>query len=428
MKQEDFLKDVSLISDLKLRGGYGITGNQSSVTDPYTGSARYREILSGQTQTQERTDTNLYLKWETSNTFNVGVDMAFLSNKLTATVDYYIRKTNNMIVSPSMVAGATKPVENTGAMTNKGLEVSLGYRNMDNDFKYEVSGNVSFLGRPMVNKLADNSAIKRGVLGKHSGMIWTQAGHELDSYMGYKTDGLIKPSDLDPSSPTYNPVYANNQFHVGDPKIVFDDTVVSDKGLVKLGSPNPDLTYGFNITLMWKGFDVKCFFQGVHGNKLMNSLYAFINAPTEGRYNLMTNVLNGYQAKAINFGDGIVIPANTSTSQFTLVDGNSIMDTYFTDIYVEDGSYLRWKNFQIGYTLPKSLLSKIKLENLRIYFSIDNVKTWTKYSGYDPEVGRNQSSAGVQSVDNNGDPLAAGIDEANYPSSRKYTLGLSLSF
>ncbi|MGC8803618.1 MAG: hypothetical protein ACP5PS_07605, partial [Bacteroidales bacterium] len=178
---------------------------------------------------------------------------------------------------------------NIGAMENSEIEFTLGYRSMLGELKYEISGNIAFMQHPKVTKLLGDKALKLGSVGKVGGVVWTQEGYELCRFVGYKTNGLITQADL--QKPEYK-----GKFYVGDLKIVNTngDSVIDENDKVFLGSPNPDYTFGINIALAYKGFDFKVFVQGVQGNELMNSLYAFIKAPVEGRGNLHKDVLNGY--------------------------------------------------------------------------------------------------------------------------------------
>jgi TonB-linked SusC/RagA family outer membrane protein len=407
LKQEAFLQDVKFISGLKLRGGYGVTGNESSVSDPYSGYIRYRVLRSEQNGeiniSTYQTLFNPNLKWEITKQQNYAVDMAFFNNQLTASVDYYIRKTEDMIVQPPQSEKEkAQPRMNIGAMENSGIEFTLGYRNSLGDLKYEINGNIAFMQHPKVTKLLGDKVLKMGQVGKVGGVVWTQEGYELCRFVGYKTNGIITEEDL--QKPEYK-----GKFNVGDLKIVNTngDSIIDENDKVFLGSPNPDYTFGINIGLEYKGFDFKIFVQGVQGNELINSLYAFIKAPVEGRGNLHKDVLKGYQE---GVRDNSTLPK--------LIDQNSFFKEYFTDYFVEDGSYVRIKNVQLGYTFSDKILTKVGLKSCRVYVSAENLLTFTKYSGFDPEVGRG--------LDN--DPLQQGIDVATYPLAKKFMMGVNLNF
>jgi TonB-dependent starch-binding outer membrane protein SusC len=410
------LKDMSAISALKLRYGWGKTGNIGSVYDPYGlyPSISYNwnmigengEALTGAIQT---VNPNRELQWEEVVQSNYAVDFGLLNNKLTGTVDFYTKTTTGMIVTiqPPVFAGSQASAGNYGEMKSKGCEIDLNYRNNDHELKYEIGGNFTWLSHPMVTKWGNPWYTGRAT--KINNVIRTMQDEEMGHFYGYKTDGLITAADT--SLPEYS---GNPTFYLGQIKILDlnHDSIIDIDDKTNIGSPNPDFFYGINLTLSYKGIDLVMFFQGVYGNELINGMNVWSLFPDEGDNNLNREVLDSWT------------PENPNSSIPRLVQGNMIMQQYFNDYIVEDASYFRLKNLQLGYTLPSSITSKAGISNLRIYVSADNLFTLTKYSGYDPEVGSAQYSATLQ----RNDPMAAGIDQASYPVGKKYLFGVNVTF
>ena len=429
IKNESFMENVSTLSALKLRVGWGKTGNQGSVTDVYGLYAQVtpslytigenNERLEGAIQTVNPNDR---LQWEEVDQWNFAVDFGLLNNKLTGTVDAFYKKTLGMIVAvpPPIFTGTLETNGNVGEMENKGIEISLNYRNYDNDFKYELGGNITFLQHPQVIKLAEeDQEILAGSIKNTRNLVRTIAGEEMAHIYGHVTDGLLTQDDIDNTyvveSPgdttwTYNP----RRWYPGAIKIVDldGDGSIGSGDKTNIGSANPDFIYGFNIDLMYKGFDLRAFFQGVYGNEMVNTLNTWLKVPDEGDQNLHEEVLNGWT------------PENPNSTIPKLRQGNNIFQSYFNDYLVEDASYLRLKILQLGYTLPESVIQKVGLSKFRIYVSAENLITITDYSGYDPEVGNFQYDNAIEGRN----PLTQGLDDAIYPLARRIMFGLNLSF
>lgn len=426
LSEEGFMQSIRSISFLKLRAGMGITGNEGSISDPYSLYATVNENIwmvspnktkiPGAIQT---TTPNERLQWETTIQYNAGLDFGFFDNQITGTMEYFIRNTEDMIVdnNPPLFNGMYAARFNFGSMQNKGFEFSMTYKNSINNLNYEIGGNITLLDKPIVTRLATPDYVyNNGSAGKIGGITRVEEGMEFAFFRGYKTDGLLTQEDIDntwavveKANGRIDTVYTYEDFRVGDPKLIdingdgqFKDA--DDK--VNLGSANPDFFYGLNLGLEYKGFDLKCFIQGVGGIELVNGITSWLDTPNQGDDNLSTRVLDSYGF------DG-----NTETNMPILVQGNPFFHTYFCDFYVQDASYLRIKNIQLGYNLPQQWLKPVKLSNCRIYVSGDNLFTFTKYNGFDPEVGRS-----------NGGSMAQGIDMATYPVAKKILFGVNLSF
>jgi TonB-linked SusC/RagA family outer membrane protein len=421
LKGENFMDNVDLISALKVRISWGKTGNEGSVTDVYSPYAQVSPGLYtlGQDGTQlegqiQTVNPNDKLQWEIVKQWNYAVDFGFFNNKLTGTVDYFTKSTEGMIVivPPPLFTGTNASAGNVGNMENKGIEISLNYRNSEHDLKYEIGGNITFLDHPMVTQLAEEGQeIFAGTAGKIRNINRTAAGEEMGYFYGYKTDGLLSQEDLD----NYPELYpAGNLYFPGQLKLVDTngDGVIDPLDKTNIGSANPDFMYAMNFNFEYKGFDLKLFFQGVYGNEMINTLNAWLLVPAEGNQNLSPEVLNSWTEE------------NQNTTVPRLVQGNAIFNTYFNDYLVEDASYFRLKNLQLGYTLPNTLSEKIGMKNLRIYFSAENLLTITQYSGLDPEVGNFQYDSTI----GRRNPLSQGLDDASYPIAKRFLFGLNVSF
>ncbi|MFC2137922.1 TonB-dependent receptor [Bacteroidota bacterium] len=424
------MADVGLLSSLKVRYGWGKTGNIKSLANVYTtfgtvaGGWDYvgenDAVLPGYIQTS---GTNEKLQWEEVVQSNIALDFGFLENKLTGTIDLFKKITTGMIaeIPPPFFTGMTASEGNFGEMENKGIEFQLNYRNYDNEFKYDIGANVTFLNKPWVTKWSEPTTV--GSATKIFNVIRVAEDEEFAHFYGYETDGVLTQDDIDntfvidtengDTTFTYNPeedwFWFPGQLKLVD---INGDGEISEEDKTNIGSANPDLFYGFNINLMYKGIDLTMFFQGVYGNQLINGICAWLKFPDEGNLNLHEEVLEGWS------------PENPNTDVPRLVQGNPIMQNYFNDYIVEDASYLRLKNIQLGYTIPEKLLTFAGVKKFRIYVSAENILTFTKYGGYDPEVGRTQFDESMQK-DN---PLIVGIDQATYPVPKKIIFGLNLSF
>lgn len=424
IKNENFLKNVGAISALKFRFGWGKTGNQGSLYDPY---AQYAVVTStnldmiGQndqplTGAIQTVNPNPNLRWEVVKQSNIAADFGFLGNRLTGSIDFYTKHTTDMIIviPPPYFSGSDVSQGNYGKLENKGIELTLNYRNFDREFKYEIGGNFTWQKKPMITQWADPTYA--GSVTKIQNINRTAKDEEMAHFYGYKTNGLLSQSDIDNTYTVTNgdTNFTYAKFWAGQIKLVDlnGDGVINQDDKTNIGSPNPDFFYGLNINLMYKGFDLLVFFQGVYGNKLINGLNAWSKFPDEGNNNLSTEVLDAWR------------PDHQNTSVPRLVQGNGIMQSNFNDYLVENASYLRLKNIQLGYTIPNKITQKIGITTLRIYITGEDILTLTKYSGFDPEVGSVQYD---NSLGGN-NPLTRGIDQGNYPTAKKYLVGLNVTF
>ena len=405
--REEFLNLPEWLSVGKLRYSWGKNGNDNIGDFRYTTlTAMGNNVLFGKTAEKvigSKADktANPDLKWEESEQHDLGIDLGFFDNSLTLTVDYFIKKTNGMIIEmpiPSYV-GETKPVGNVGDMENKGVEFELGYKGHIGDFNYSVKGNVSYLKNTLKN-LGNSDGFMNldGIQGISGGGTRAENGLPFPFFYGRKTDGIFQTMDEVHAYVNAEGKMIQPDATPGDVRFVDinGDGQITDDDRTNIGNGNPDWTFGFNFNFDWKGFDLGLFLQGVQGADVFDGTYR-------------TDVFSGnYPTWMLGrwTGEG----TSNKYPKLANFDKNWVV----SDIYVCDGSYLRVKNLSLGYTLPKSITRKAFIERLRIYGMVDNLVTWTKYWGFDPEIASGGTSLGV--------------DRGVYPQARTWTLGVNLSF
>ena len=394
ISNEPFMKNVTWINDLKLRGGWGETGNQSGLGD-YGYLAQYSinrvqwfgegyDVNAVPTRTQS-TLSNPELTWETTHQFDIGFDLTVLDNRLTLYADYYYKRTKDMLMHITLPAGsaaARSLTYNGGEMENKGFEFTISSKNFTGAFKWNTDFNMSF-NRNKLKSLKfvpiQWAAGTSEVVAEY--VVRNVPGRPLGSFYGYVAEGV------DPE--TGDMIY----------KDVNGDGIISASDRTYIGDPNPDFTYGMTNTFSWKGFDLSILIQGTYGN----DVYNVSRMETEGMYdgrNQSTRVLRRWQ-----------IPGQIT--DVPRVNWNIKNSSYF----VEDGSYLRVKDVSLSYNVPFKLISRLGLTKLQPYVSATNLLTFTNYKGRDPEVNQYGNSGAVQ-----------GLDWGTYPSSRSFVLGLKVEF
>ena len=441
-KNEAFLRDVEWLSNAKLRLGWGIVGNQN--IGSYAYGSTMATISSGfGTSFYPANYANSKVKWERTKSYNVGLDLAFLNNRIEFIIDGYFKKTDNMLMQaslPNYVTGAiSSPYVNTGAMQNKGFEFTLNTVNIDTrDFTW-TSGLTFTLNRNKVTDLYTETAGIAGYIGNQI-YTYTQVGYPAGQFYGYQVIGMFeKESDfyLKDSAGEFvlnengekqfvpMPSINNgvNEYGIWYGDYIFkdanEDGVIDEKDRVYIGNPEPKFTFGFNNQFSWKGIELNLFFTGSVGNKVLNYLRKEQSNPYN-RFVTLKSVTDFARVEKIDPEGEKTLEnmhvANPGSYTYRISSYNNNDNDRISNVFIEDGSYLRLKNLSVGYSFPKKLLKKIKFENLRVYMNIQNLCTITGYKGYDPEVG-----AYNQGV------LLRGIDYARYPLQRVYTFGLNLT-
>ena len=440
---EKFLKDISWLSNLKLRLGWGLVGNQNAGNYAYGATMGSVATVWGTGYVQSSFPNN-ELKWEKTNSWNVGLDLSLFKNRIELIVDAYYKKTDNMLIRASLPSYATgvisAPWVNVGAMENKGFEFTLNTVNISKKDLMWKTGITFSLNRNKVTALYTETAGLTGTINGNT-YTYTSVGNPVGQFYGYKVKGMFCTEDdfyakdkngdylLDANGnkkfvalPTDKTV-KENEIWYGD--YIWEDLngdgVIDEQDRTNIGNPLPKFTFGLNNTITWKNFDLNIFINGSVGNKVYNFLQEENTVPTNNTG--MLRICKDYaQVGLIDSNGGntlenmYVINAGSARVQ-RITQHNANDNNRTSDRFVEDGSYLRLKNVSLGYTLPKSLLEKIGIERVRVYCNIQNLFTITGYDGYDPEVG-----AYNQNV------LLTGVDYARYPSQRIYTFGINVNF
>ncbi|MDP2335521.1 MAG: TonB-dependent receptor [Bacteroidota bacterium] len=410
LTQENFLKDVSWLSNLKLRAGYGGVGNQdiNLYADKDRISPYYNYPfgnLSNSGYAQSALGNN-NLKWETSYQYNGGVDAELWKGAFALSLDYYYKVTENMLVkasNPPSTGYAEAAWINSGSVLNNGIELEATYRKKKKDWGYTIGGNLAYVHNEVL-KL--NAPLYGGRVESGIDATQTAVGHPIGSFYMLEMEGIFQnETDILLSA------LQGNNIHPGDVKYkdANQDGHIDNLDRVYLGSAIPWLNGGLNLTGNYKNFDVSMFFQGVYGNKI----YSQVNQDIEGFYRGFTVTQRYFDNRWTGEGTSNTQPRASWTSK----QNNATPSSRF----LEDGAYVRLKNVQIGYAIPANTLKVIGLSQVRVYASGSNLFTLTKYSGLDPEmtVSDNSKSEGVR---------AAGIDWGTYPSALTIMLGLDITF
>lgn len=415
LDKESFLANNSWIDRLLLRTGYGVIGNQEilnyAFSDAYGVNYNYPFGNAANVGYAVSQLGNTNIKWESSNQFNAGVDLTIWGGKISVSVDYFNKITDNLLVKQpiALSAGlAQPPYVNNGKIQNQGVELSLNYTSKIRNFNYSISPNVALLHNEVLSVV---SPIAGGQYGSQY-VTSTDKGHPVGSFYMYEMEGIFQnQTDIFTHALQSSATTGPSRIQPGDVKFrdQNSDGIIDGKDRAFVGSAIPKVTGGLNITLGYKGWDMSVFFQGAYGQKILSVL----NRDIEGFYRPF-NVTERYFTNRWT-GEGT---SNEYPRASWNASGNN---TQISTRFLEDGSYTRLKNLQIGYTIPKGMVQRYGLASVRIYFSGTNLITWSKYSGMDPEMSVSNNSTG------DGDK-ANGIDWGTYPAAKSYNIGLNISF
>ena len=418
--QEEFMNQIKTISELKMRAGYGVTGlngvqlgNTPWLVSVAANSAYYpfNNAATAGASSSIPGLGNQDLNWEKTKQYNIGLDLGLLRNKFTLSVEYYQRKSDNLILSVPLPYSFgyinTTVNQNVAGVTNKGFEAQLGYSGKAGDLKWNASANLSVITNK-VNDLAEGvSNIEAGLDADYGGynITNTAPGQAVQSFYGWQTEGIFQSAAEVTGHATQVAATAPGDLKFKD---INKDGKIDNNDRVFLGSFIPKFTYAFNLGANYKNFDLGVFFQGVSGNKIYNATRVI----TEGMirfFNAGTQVLDAWTPTH----------TNTKIPRAILSDPNGNART--SDRFIEDGSFLRMRNIMLGYTIPESSLQRMTkgaVKSFRFYLSAQNLFTITKYKGYDPEVGNRTPNSN----------LTNGIDFAVYPQPKAFQAGIQATF
>jgi len=436
--EEDFISNLNIFSDLKFRGSWGITGNQAiapyTTLDAITSGYNYPYDGTGSTNIgfAATRAANPNLKWESTTQTNFGVDMGFFKGRLTATVDIYKKVTEDLLLSrpvPSYT-GFTLLLDNVGSVQNKGLEITVGGDPFVGDFRWNTSANITFNRSEVLELLegqqfmpirtSTGGGYQIWATGNNNALMNLEVGKPFGSMRGFVNLGTWSESEREqaaafgqlPGDPKWKDIAGATDAE-GNP---IPDGRISTADLTTIGNTSPKFVFGWSNSLSYKNFTLTFLIQGSQGNDLFNATRIKTEGPTNGASPNLKNrwTIDNQDTDVPAFIDQLTRDAAGLTSKVNL--GRSAYNR--STRWIEDGSYVRLKNVTFGYNLPKSLVSKVGLQNLRLFVTATNLLTLTNYSGYDPEV----SSYNV------GTDAARGIDISNYPTVKTLTFGINLTF
>lgn len=423
LSEEAFIKKYSWINLLKIRAGYGIVGNQnidqSSVVPQV--DLKHNNYIFGTNATETNGNT-IYgfpdptIKWERILSSNVGLNASLFKNQIEFTFDYFVKQTKDMLVQKPIARyiGASDRWVNLGTLENKGFEAEVRIRTQIKkkvDLRItpnvtHIINNVTYIGDDSLARIATNQV--RG----SEYISYTMVGYPVASFYGYTTDGTFQTQEEIDSYTNSLGEKIQPAARVGDRKYVDTDkdgrVTIADKSII--GNPWPKYFFGMGLGATYKNWDLDILLQGQYGNKIFNAMTYYLES-SNAEVNVLKTVYNNYtnpQSDSAQFLD------------MTKTDKNTPSNYAPSDWYLEDGSFLRFRNIQITYTLPESALNKLKISGCQFYIKAQNLITITKYSGFDPEIG--------EAGDWLGGSLAVGTDRANYPQARTFMGGMIISF
>lgn len=395
MSEEAFMKNQQVIDFLKLKGSWGVLGSQNTGGSRYpaypnivsSGSAVFGDnIISGKGPDKLISQT---LGWERNYSWEAGFDMHLFGSRLSLSPVYYNKTTKDLLATIPGISGTVPALQNTGKIRNRGFELAASWNDrIGSDWRYGVSANLTTIDNKVLSLVSKDYAIINGV-------SRVSEGYPIGYFYGYRVAGVYQnETDIALSLPNKIGTVRPGDLKFADTD---GDGEITDKDRTMIGNPTPDFTYGFNVNAGYKNFDLSVDMMGVYGNEV----YRDWGVSSYAQLNYRTEQMNRWHGEGTSNWEPILDPSRSI---------NNEASTYF----VEDGSFFRIRNIELGYTFDARLLSRIKLQSLRIYGNIQNLKTWSRNGGYTPEVG--------------GSSTRFGVDGGGYPMPVVYTLGFNLSF
>ena len=408
VSDEDFF-NVSFINALKLTGGWGELGNQNIDRNQFLARIARNSVYSFGSNgsnavvgANQISFSNPNVTWETVRMTNVGADASFLDYRLTSTLNYFIKDTDDMLLSPPAIGTQGRnpsPFLNVGEVRNKGFEIELNWQDQKGELSYSISANAAFISNEVIS-LVEGSFLASRLYGRPAQELSrTYVGSPIATFYGWKADGLFQTqAEVDSHAIQSGAVPGDVRF-----VDINNDNVIDDKDRGIIGSPHPKMTYGINSNFSYKGFDLTMFFLGVAGVDILNA-DRMQGLDASYPFNLYSEITGRWTGQ----GTSNMIP-RVSTLRTNLNHRTS-------DMFIESGDFLRLKNLTIGYTLPTAVVENMSLSLLRLYLSGQNVFTITDYSGLDPELGLTQGN------------LQQNVDFAQFPQPRTFLLGVNIGF
>jgi TonB-dependent starch-binding outer membrane protein SusC len=432
VSEEPFLSKVKWLGDFKFRGSWGQTGNQDISPFSYlvTWSSTNNSYIFGSNSTVNPGIapaglSNPDLKWETSTQSNIGFDASLLDGRIVLVADYYNRKSEDILLNiplPS-TSGATSAFRNAGTIQNKGFEVNLSYKDLKGDFQWSINANVTTVNNKVVSlggggPIFNASTLAIPAFGQFDDFTITKEGGAIGAFYGWKADGIFQNQNE-----IANHAFQSGQTVAGDRRFkdiagpldeegnpTGPDGVVNDLDRTIIGSPIPDAFIGVNFEASYRNFDLSVFFNGSFGNDILNYSRNVLENIGDDKSVGFTNISADYYQNYWQ-GEG----TSNAIARATVDDFNQ--NGRVSDYFVENGSFIRLKNIQIGYTLPQHITKNFRIKRARIYLSGQNILTFTGYSGLDPEIG----SLGNEIT-------TTGIDVGSYPLPKIILCGLNITF
>ena len=433
--QESFMKGLTSVSELKVRGGYGVTGlngagifpalSNSALSNDYPWQSVVQEngaiypfgnaVPSAGNASYYNSLANADLEWEKTKQLNIGLDLGLFNNRVTLSADYYQRQTDNLILNVPTPASfgfnATGVLANVGSMRNQGVDLQLGYNKTAGLLTWNITGNLSLIRNKVLQLNTANAAIEAGAdqdFGNGT-ITRTVAGQQIQPFYGYLVAGIFQSAQEVAASP----VQIAGKTAAGDLKFKDisgpggkPDGVIDANDRTFIGNYLPKFSYSLNYSARYKNLDLSVFFQGVQGNKVFNA----------------ARIISEGMARLFNSGTAVLrawTPTNTNTDIPRAISGDPNQNLRVSDRWIEDGSYVRLKNIMVGYNIPVTRLKSVGggfISNARMYVSSQNLLTLTGYKGWDPEIGSKNTT------------LTNGIDYGQYPAAVSFQVGVQVGF
>lgn len=412
--EENFMKKFSAVSELKLRASYGVTGNNNIgdySSQSYTTQVNYVFGANNATPVfgfSPSTIANADLTWETNKQTDIGIELGLFADRVYFTADAYHRLTSNLLLSrnvPALYGYSTSVLSNIGSVQNNGLEFALKTVNLTGKLRWVTDANISFNQNKVIALSGDGAFVGYDAAFGYTNSIRVVPGEAMSSFYGYRQIGVYK----DAADVAASPKWSSGGSVPGDVKFedVVPDVKIDANDITNIGSPLPKFTYGITNRFDYHNFTLSFLLQGTYGNKVLNSADRYTDY-YNGSFNVRTNAINRWRS-ADDPGDGMTPRATvTNPSSTTVLSTRNIFD----------GSYLRIRNVSLAYSVPGNVLKALKINSARVFISGENLATFTKYFGYNPEVNVWSGSTTPR----------YGVDQGTYPVAKTFSLGLNVGF